>query len=98
MTLVRTTHDEKLLAYLLGFGCHYLLDSACHPFVYEMAERNVISHTLLEKEFDRTLMLETHKDPYHYYPACGIPLSKNGAAHSLCMAIPVSVTLGFSIS
>ena len=38
MTLVRTTHDEKLLAYLLGFGCHYLLDSACHPFVYEMAE------------------------------------------------------------
>lgn len=61
MTLVRTTHDEKLLAYLLGFGCHYLLDSACHPFVYEMAERNVISHTLLEKEFDRTLMLETHK-------------------------------------
>ena len=43
MTLVRTTHDEKLLAYLLGFGCHYLLDSACHPFVYEMAERNVIS-------------------------------------------------------
>ena len=72
MTLVRTTHDEKLLAYLLGFGCHYLLDSACHPFVYEMAERNVISHTLLEKEFDRTLMLETHKDPYHYYPACGI--------------------------
>ena len=48
MTLVRTTHDEKLLAYLLGFGCHYILDSACHPFVYEMAERNVISHTLLE--------------------------------------------------
>lgn len=37
-----------------------------------MAERNVISHTLLEKEFDRTLMLETLKDPYHYYPACGI--------------------------
>lgn len=25
MTLVRTTHDEKLLAYLLGFGCHYPL-------------------------------------------------------------------------
>ena len=68
MTLVRTTHDEKLLAYLLGFGCHYLLDSACHPFVYEMAERNVISHTLLEKEFDRTLMLETHKDPLSLLP------------------------------
>lgn len=72
MALVRQTHDERLLAYLLGFGCHYLLDSACHPYVYEMAERNVISHTLLEKEFDRTLMLETGKNPYHYYPSCGI--------------------------
>lgn len=72
MTLVRQNHDQRLLAYLLGFGCHYLLDSYCHPYVYEMAERNVISHTLLEKEFDRTLMLETHKDPYHYYPSCGV--------------------------
>ena len=63
MTLVRQKHDEKLLAYLLGFACHYLLDSTCHPYVYEMAEKEVISHTLLEKEFDRTLMLETGKHP-----------------------------------
>ena len=51
-------HDEKLLAYLLGFGCHYLLDSACHPYIEDMAAKEVITHTLLEKEFDRTLMLE----------------------------------------
>ena len=37
-----------------------------------MAEKEVISHTLLEKEFDRTLMLETGKNPYHYYPSCGV--------------------------
>ena len=74
MTLVRKNHDERLLVYLLGFGGHYLLDSSCHPYVYEMAEKDVISHTLLEKEFDRTLMLETHKDPYHYYPSsCIVP-------------------------
>lgn len=72
MTLVRQKHDEKLLAYLLGFACHYLLDSTCHPYVYEMAEKEVISHTLLEKEFDRTLMLETGKNPYRYYPSCGV--------------------------
>ena len=87
MTLVRNTHDEKLLAYLLGFGCHYLLDSACHPFVYEMAEQNVISHTLLEKEFDRTLMIETRKNPYHYYPACGI-VPRITYAHVIHKAIP----------
>lgn len=72
MTIVRQKKDEKLLAYLLGFACHYLLDSTCHPYVYEMAEKEVISHTLLEKEFDRTLMLETGKNPYHYYPSCGV--------------------------
>ena len=45
MTIVRQKKDEKLLAYLLGFACHYLLDSTCHPYVYEMAEKEVISHT-----------------------------------------------------
>lgn len=74
MELVRYMDDEPLLSYMLGFGCHYLLDSACHPFVNEMADKKVISHTILEKEFDRTLMLETGKNPYRYYPSdCIVP-------------------------
>lgn len=74
MSMVRSRGDEKLLAYLLGFGCHYLLDSVTHPFVDEMAKKKVISHTLLEKEFDRTLMLETNRNPYYYYPSdCIVP-------------------------
>ena len=39
MAQVRETGDEALLAYLLGFGCHYLLDSSCHPFVNEMNDK-----------------------------------------------------------
>ena len=31
MRQVRRNNDEALLAYLLGFGCHYMFDSACHP-------------------------------------------------------------------
>lgn len=74
MSMVRARGDERLLAYLLGFGCHYLLDSATHPFVEQMAKEKIISHTLLEKEFDRTLMLETNKNPHHYYPSdCIVP-------------------------
>ena len=39
-----------------------------------MAKAKVITHTLLEKEFDRTLMLETNKNPYHFYPSdCIVP-------------------------
>lgn len=74
MSIVRSRGDERLLSYLLGFGCHYLLDSVCHPYVDDMAKARVISHTLLEKEFDRTLMIETNKNPYHFYPSdCIVP-------------------------
>ena len=74
MRLVRERGDEKLLAYLLGFGCHYLLDSTCHPYVNDMDERKIISHTLLEKEMDRSLMLKTNRDPHHFYPSeCIVP-------------------------
>ena len=74
MSMVRARDDERLLAYLLGFGCHYLLDSVCHPYVEDMVKAKVITHTLLEKEFDRTLMLETNKNPYHFYPSdCIVP-------------------------
>lgn len=86
MELVRYLDDEELLAYLMGFGCHYLLDSTCHPFVNEMAEKNVISHTILEKEFDRTLMLETGKNPYRFYPSdCIVP--KHSYAETIHRAI-----------
>ena len=74
MSIVRRTGDERFLAYLLGFACHYLLDSSCHPFVDETAEKKILSHTLLEKEFDRTLMVETNRNPHHYYPSdCIVP-------------------------
>lgn len=74
MAQVRHTGDKALLAYLLGFGCHYLLDSACHPFVDEMADAGVISHTILEKEYDRFLMEESGKNPYLYRPSdCIVP-------------------------
>ena len=42
--------------------------------VDETAEKKILSHTLLEKEFDRTLMVETNRNPHHYYPSdCIVP-------------------------
>ena len=61
-----------MAAYMLGFGCHYILDSTCHPYVNQVAKEGKISHTLLEKEFDRMLMYETGKNPLHFYPSHGI--------------------------
>jgi hypothetical protein len=100
MAQVRERGDQELLAYLLGFGCHYLLDSTCHPFVYRMVKERVVNHTLLEKEFDRMLLLETGYDPLTAHPAdCIVPkkeyakvihravplLSEGDVYRSLCM-------------
>ena len=79
MEQVRETGDETLLAYLLGFGCHYLLDSSCHPFVNEMNDKGIISHSLLEIEFDRYLMEENGKNPYSFYPSDCIKAKKKNA-------------------
>lgn len=80
MSQVRETKDQALLAYLLGFGCHYLLDSSCHPFVNEMHDKGRISHSLLEIEFDRFLMEETGKNPYTFYPSVCIAAKKKNAS------------------
>ncbi len=84
---VRRRKNDPLLAYLLGFGCHYLLDSVCHPCVNQKAREGVISHALLEKELDRALMLETGKNPHHFYPSdCIVP--KISYCHVIHRALP----------
>ena len=97
MRQVRRNDNEALFAYLLGFGCHYILDSACHPYVNKMAAEGVIPHIVLEKEFDRVLMEETGKDPDHYYPACGI-MPKMEYARVIYRAIPLVKTINIYIS
>lgn len=79
MCQVRESGDGALLAYLLGFGCHYLLDSVCHPFVNEMHDKGRISHALLEIEFDRFLMEENGRNPYAYHPSDCIQATKKNA-------------------
>ena len=77
MKQVRETESRALLAYLLGFGCHYLLDSACHPYVNQVAASHVLAHSALETEFDRYLMEQTGRDPHTYRPSvCIVPRVK----------------------
>ena len=62
-----------------------------------MADSGVVSHTVLEKEFDRVLMIETDKDPAHYYPACGV-VPKMEYAKVIHRAIPLVRTANIYIS
>ena len=53
-------------AYLLGFLCHFILDSECHPYVTEMIEKTGIQHLEIEEEFEKMLMRMDGKNDLTY--------------------------------
>lgn len=63
------TGDEKVLSYTMGFICHYMLDSSCHPYIYRYTDRTGATHAEIETELDRALMEKNGKNPFTYHPA-----------------------------
>lgn len=58
---------EDAFSYLAGFICHFTLDSQCHPYIIGMVEPTTgISHTEIEAEVDRYLMIKDQKDFLRY--------------------------------
>lgn len=64
--------EGGLMAYLMGFACHFLLDSACHPYINEYAEQIGVTHAKQEAELDRVFLLKDHKNPFTYDRSAGI--------------------------
>lgn len=62
-------------AYLLGFLCHFALDSSCHPYISRYEQEHGIRHSDIETELDRALMRRRGKNPLlvdpvaHMYPS-----------------------------
>lgn len=52
----RTGVDSGAYAYLLGFICHFILDSQCHGYVNEMVTEIGASHLEIEEEFEKHLL------------------------------------------
>lgn len=50
-------------AYLYGFLCHFALDLSCHGYIDQKISQSGISHTEIEVEFDRYLLVRDGKDP-----------------------------------
>ena len=51
------------LAYLYGFLCHFSLDVCCHGYIQEKIDASGISHSELEAELDRELLVRDGMDP-----------------------------------
>lgn len=60
---------ERQTAYLLGFLCHFALDSTCHGYIEKKIHVSGASHTEIETEFDRKLMEDAGLDPGKFFPA-----------------------------
>lgn len=54
--------DSGEYAYLLGFLCHFILDSECHPYVEEMIRETGVQHLEIEEEFEKLLLRMDGKD------------------------------------
>ncbi len=55
--------SHAYLSYLYGFICHFALDVSCHGYIDEKIASSGISHTEIESEFDRMLMVKDGYDP-----------------------------------
>lgn len=56
--------DERAaLAYVYGFCCHFALDVSCHEYIDEKIAASGVSHTEIEVEFDRSLMIKDGFNP-----------------------------------
>lgn len=64
------THpSSELASYLLGFACHFMLDSTCHGYIGEFERRTGVSHAEIETELDRYFMVREKKELFSYLPA-----------------------------
>jgi len=52
----------------MGFLCHYILDSSCHPLVRKNTIPGQSSHREIERELDRFLMEKDKIRPEWYIP------------------------------
>lgn len=65
------TDRDKACSYIIGYICHFMLDSECHPCVREN-ESNKLSHSEIETEFERMLMEKNNLNPLSFKPTSHI--------------------------
>lgn len=70
---------EAASAYLLGFLCHYMLDSCCHPYINRRTSESELSHSEIEAELDRMLMVEHGLNPLKFKPTGHIIFNRYNA-------------------
>lgn len=61
--LIKQDATDAALAYTIGFITHFTLDSSLHPEIGVLENTLSMTHSLLESELDRELLVRVGKDP-----------------------------------
>ena len=54
---------DSLISYLIGFVCHFSLDSSCHSYIENKIKVSGVTHVTIEGSLERMLLLKDGKDP-----------------------------------
>lgn len=63
----KSNDNERAISYIMGFICHFMLDSECHPYIGEKQNKE-LSHNEIESEFDRIFMVNNNLNPILFKP------------------------------
>lgn len=78
-TIDKSKNREAALAYVLGFICHFALDSECHGYVGRWEKQTGVSHSEIEMELDKHLLKKQKLNPGKFDATAQIVASERNA-------------------
>ena len=60
---LKAQDNEAALAYIYGFINHFVLDHACHGYIGEMEKELQMTHSEIESELDRQILVDKGLNP-----------------------------------
>ncbi|MGN9134971.1 zinc dependent phospholipase C family protein [Clostridium sp. HCP1S3_B4] len=67
INIINSINDEKIknasISYIYGFICHFTLDCSSHNYINKETSQKNISHSEIEAEFDRLLLVMDNLNP-----------------------------------
>lgn len=61
--IAESQNQEAAIAYIYGFITHFVLDHDCHPYIGQMEKQLHMTHSEIESELDRKLLVMKQLDP-----------------------------------
>lgn len=89
-SVYKNNPNPLLASYLMGFVCHYILDSTCHPYVSNYEAQYGVSHAAIETEMDRFYKIREGKNPYSYRPQSSICITPKACEVISSVLTPLS--------